>query len=203
MLLKRSVIEEVGGYDPYALAEDAELTIRITAKDYLLPVVPEAETWEQEPENLKVFIKQRTRWLIGNLYLLEKLFYDPTFWRGKVLYHTGQHLLTYFFFVIMLLFSNVWVVLNLVGVDLPVLTQPLLMIWFLSYMVFSFQVVGSMIFNQNTSAINLLVGMFMYFTYSQLFLILLFRAIYSYSVSRLRGKTIAWDKTKRYKEGQV
>lgn len=203
MLLKRSVIEEVGGYDPYALAEDAELTIRITARDYLLPIVPEAETWEQEPENLKVFIKQRTRWLIGNLYLLEKLFYDPTYWRGKVLYHTGQHLLTYFFFVIMLLFSNVWFVLSLVGVDLPVLTQPLIMIWFLSYMVFSFQVIGSMIFNQNTSAINLIVGMIMYFTYSQLFLILLVRAIYFYSISRLRGKTIAWDKTKRYKEEPV
>lgn len=203
MLLKRSVIEEVGGYDPYALAEDAELTIRITARNYLLPVVPEAETWEQEPENLKAFIKQRTRWLIGNLYLLEKLFHDPTFWRGKALYHTGQHLLTYFFFVIMLLFSNTWFVLSLIGMNMPVLTQPLIMIWFLSYMIFSFQVIGSMIFNKNTSATNLFVGMIMYFTYSQLFLILLFRASYSYAISRIRGKTIAWDKTKRFKEEQI
>nr|WP_306584265.1 glycosyltransferase family 2 protein [Exiguobacterium sp. SL14] len=48
MLLKRDVIEELGGYDPYALAEDAELTMRITALGYTLPVVYEAETWEQE-----------------------------------------------------------------------------------------------------------------------------------------------------------
>src|SRR5690606_778698 len=38
MLLRRSVLEELGGYDVLALAEDAELTVRLTAKGYLLPV---------------------------------------------------------------------------------------------------------------------------------------------------------------------
>lgn len=56
----------------YAIAEDAELTLRITQKGYLLPIVPESVTWEQEPEHLKILIKQRTRWLQGNLYILEK-----------------------------------------------------------------------------------------------------------------------------------
>ena len=32
MLLRRSALEELGGYDPYAIAEDAELTLRITQK---------------------------------------------------------------------------------------------------------------------------------------------------------------------------
>lgn len=69
-------------------------------------------------------------------------------------------------------------------------------------LVFLFQVVGSMIFNKNLLAINLIVGMIMYFTYLQLFLILLFRAINS--ISRLRGKTISWKKTtKRYIEEHV
>ena len=72
MLLRRSALEELGGYDPYAIAEDAELTLRITQKGYLLPIVPESVTWEQEPEHLKILIKQRTRWLQGNLYILEK-----------------------------------------------------------------------------------------------------------------------------------
>ena len=54
MLLRRSALEELGGYDPYAIAEDAELTLRITQKGYLLPIVPESVTWEQEPEHLKI-----------------------------------------------------------------------------------------------------------------------------------------------------
>ena len=32
MLLRRAALEELGGYDPYAIAEDAELTLRITQK---------------------------------------------------------------------------------------------------------------------------------------------------------------------------
>src|SRR5690606_24851038 len=86
MLLRRSVLEELGGYDVLALAEDAELTVRLTAKGYLLPVVPTSRTWEQEPEQIKTFIKQRTRWLTGNIYLLEKSLLDLTHWRGKTFF---------------------------------------------------------------------------------------------------------------------
>ncbi|MDX1701544.1 MAG: glycosyltransferase family 2 protein, partial [Melioribacteraceae bacterium] len=50
MLLRRSIINELGGYDPYAIAEDAELTLRITQQGYFLPIVPTSITWEQEPE---------------------------------------------------------------------------------------------------------------------------------------------------------
>lgn len=63
MLLKRSVVEALGGYDVYALAEDAELTIRITASNQAIVVVPQAVTWEQEPETLHALIRQRTRWV--------------------------------------------------------------------------------------------------------------------------------------------
>ena len=48
MLLRRSAPEELGGYDPYAIAEDAELTLRIT-KRLSLTNRPESVTWEQEP----------------------------------------------------------------------------------------------------------------------------------------------------------
>ena len=44
MLLRRDVIEEAGGYDPKALAEDAELTVRVASLGYLLPVVHHART---------------------------------------------------------------------------------------------------------------------------------------------------------------
>ncbi|PAF39916.1 N-acetylglucosaminyltransferase, partial [Terribacillus saccharophilus] len=66
MLLRRSVLQEAGGYDLYALAEDAELTVRLTALGWKLPVVHHSKTWEQEPEKISIFVRQRTRWLTGN-----------------------------------------------------------------------------------------------------------------------------------------
>ncbi|WP_079506474.1 glycosyltransferase [Mesobacillus jeotgali] len=203
MLLKRCVLEEMGGYDPYALAEDSELTIRVTAKGYTIPVVHEARTWEQEPENLKVFIRQRTRWLIGNIYILEKSFKDLSYWKGRTFYHSLQHVITYFFFVIFLLFSNIWFILSLIEVDLPKVESPLLMFWFMSYIVYSFQIISGLVLDKTVSAYNIIVGIIMYFTYAQLFLILLTKSFYSYISSRVRNKTIEWDKTRRFKGEQI
>lgn len=199
MLLRRAVIEELSGYDPYALAEDAELTIRITQKGYVLPIVPYAQTWEQEPENLPTFLKQRTRWLIGNLYLLEKSFRDIHFWKGKTFFHSMQHLLTYFVFIFFLITSNVIFVGSLLGVEFPEMAAPLLMIWLMSYIVYSIQIISSLAVNQQISLTSLLVGAIMYFTYAQLFVILLIRAIVIYLYHRVKGLTIGWDKTKRFK----
>src|SRR5690606_27631163 len=104
-----------GWYDPWALAEDAELTMRISTAGYTLPVVAEAVTWEQEPENIKTFIKQRTRWLMGNLYLLEKSFLNRSYWKKKALLHSVHHVLTYFLFAFLLLFSHVTAMMGLAG----------------------------------------------------------------------------------------
>ena len=55
MLLRRSALEELGGYDPYAIAEDAELTLRITQK-VISYQSSESVTWEQEREHLKFLL---------------------------------------------------------------------------------------------------------------------------------------------------
>jgi cellulose synthase/poly-beta-1,6-N-acetylglucosamine synthase-like glycosyltransferase len=199
MLLKRSVIEELGGYDPYALAEDAELTIRITAMGKTLPVVSTSQTWEQEPEKLSIFIRQRTRWLTGNIYLLEKSFREISYWKGKTFIHTIQHTLTYFLFVILLLFSHVWFVLGLMGLELPNFSSPLLLFWFMSYIVYTSQVLSAMVLDRNISPFNIFVGCIMYFTYAQLFIVLLMKSLFSYVISRVKKKTITWDKTVRFR----
>lgn len=199
MLLRRSVLEEMGGYDVYALAEDAELTVRITAAGYLLPVVPDSWTWEQEPERLKTFIKQRTRWLTGNIYLLEKSFHDISHWRGKTFAITIQHLMTYLVFVLLLLFSDIFFVLSLSGYTLPDIRAPLLILWFMSYIVYTSQLLSALVIDRNVTFKNVCFVLIMYFTYAQLFIILLVRSASVYIWSRLRGKTIGWDKTQRFK----
>ena len=203
MLLKRQVLEELGGYDPYALAEDGELTIRITVAGYKLPVVPTSVTWEQEPEHLKIFIRQRIRWLIGNLYMLEKSFRDISQWKGRTFLLTLQHVLTYFVFLILLLVSDIFFIASLAGADVPHVQSPLLLLWFMSYVVYTAQLLSAIVIDKNVTPINVLFIIIMYFTYAQLFVILLTKSAFQYIGSRIRGETIAWDKTKRFKKGEV
>lgn len=198
MLLKRKVLEDVGGYDVYALAEDAELTIRITAAGYRLPVVPTARTWEQEPENVKTFVKQRTRWLIGNIYLLEKSFQEFRFWRGRTFVLSLQHVLTYLVFILLLLFSDIVFILSLTGYELPPFDYPLLILWFMSYVVYTSQLLSAIVVEQEVSFVNVLFMLIMYFTYAQLFIILLLRSFAIYFWNKLRKQTIGWDKTVRF-----
>lgn len=199
MLLRRSVLEDAGGYDPYALAEDAELTIRLTAAGLRLPVVPESHTWEQEPENLKIFIKQRTRWLIGNIYLLEKSFHDLSHWKGRTFVLSVQHVLTYLIFILLLLFSDVFFIMSLLGYTLPEMKAPLLILWFMSYIVYTTQLLSAVVVDRNVSFTNIIFVLIMYFTYAQVFVIMLVRAFYIYIKSRIQNKTIGWDKTQRFK----
>lgn len=199
MLLRRSIIEKLGGYDVYALAEDAELTVRLTAAGYVLPVIPTSRTWEQEPETLKAFIKQRTRWLTGNLYLLEKSMKDWSHWKGRTFVLSMQHLFTYLIFVLMLLISDVFFILSISGLDIPNIGAPLMMLWFMTYIVYTAQLLSALVIDRNVSLTNVLYVLVMYFTYAQLFILLLIRSVATYTWSKLRKKTIAWDKTQRFK----
>ncbi|MCH1624602.1 glycosyltransferase family 2 protein [Ferdinandcohnia quinoae] len=198
MLLKRSVLEDLGGYDVYALAEDAELTIRVTAAGYQLPVIPSSRTWEQEPEKVKTFIKQRTRWLTGNIYLLEKSLHDLSHWKGKTFILSIQHVLTYLVFVLLLLFSDIFFIMSVTGYELPQMRAPLLILWFMSYIVYTSQLLSAIVIDRNVSLLNVLFVLIMYFTYAQLFIILLMRSFSIYIWSRIRKKTIGWDKTVRF-----
>ncbi|MGG4033977.1 glycosyltransferase family 2 protein [Paenibacillus cisolokensis] len=45
LIIRRDILERVGEYDPYALAEDADLTLTLTHIGGLLPIVPDARTW--------------------------------------------------------------------------------------------------------------------------------------------------------------
>ena len=71
-VMRKSVLDEVGGWDEDALTEDAELSIRIYETGRRIRLVPDAVTWEQEPEQLAVWFRQRRRWARGHNYVLAK-----------------------------------------------------------------------------------------------------------------------------------
>ena len=67
-----SLIRQLNGWDEEALTEDSELSIRIYEAGYKIKYIPYAITYEQEPQEWKVWIKQRMRWVRGNNYVVSK-----------------------------------------------------------------------------------------------------------------------------------
>lgn len=71
-LIRKNILDKLNGWDTKAIAEDTEISFRIYSLGYKISFMPLAETYEQEPETLKVWFKQRTRWVEGNIYVLRK-----------------------------------------------------------------------------------------------------------------------------------
>lgn len=196
MLLKRSVIYEMGGYDPYALAEDAELTIRLASKNYIIAVDPHSQTWEQEPQDITSLIKQRTRWLQGNLYVMGKFFRTPSWWTGKAYVHLAFYLFTFIIFLIILAISNIFFVLGILGYINIDSNIPYIFLWFLAYFMYTMQLIYALWYDNLLTLKNIAAALIMYFTYAQLFLIIFIRTLYVFVKDKKQGR-VHWDKTQR------
>ena len=64
---RKSVVKEVGDYHNDILAEDAELTLRILNAGHKIIYEDRAISYEECPETVKEFLKQRDRWSYGIL----------------------------------------------------------------------------------------------------------------------------------------
>jgi cellulose synthase/poly-beta-1,6-N-acetylglucosamine synthase-like glycosyltransferase len=71
-VIRAEAVRELGGWDPHALTEDTELSIRIYQSGHAVAFVPAAVSEEQDPEQLRVWLRQRIRWARGNLYAFRK-----------------------------------------------------------------------------------------------------------------------------------
>ncbi|MFN3547345.1 MAG: glycosyltransferase [Mesorhizobium sp.] len=63
---RRAALEEVGGWDPHNVTEDADLGVRLARFGYRVGVI-EPPTLEDAPETFPVWFRQRTRWFKGFL----------------------------------------------------------------------------------------------------------------------------------------
>lgn len=71
-VFRRSVLQEVGGYDHDTFAEDADLTLKILAIGYHIVYEDRAVAWTEAPEGVLDLIKQRYRWTRGILQAVRK-----------------------------------------------------------------------------------------------------------------------------------
>ncbi|WP_047980348.1 glycosyltransferase family 2 protein [Ornithinibacillus contaminans] len=202
--IRKSILESLGGWDEKALSEDTELSFRLYNLGYHIRFFPSAITWEQEPESLKVWWRQRTRWARGNLYVITKFllgFFKLK--RKKIGIDLVYFLFTYGLFFGGVLLSHAIFILNLF-VDLQ------LTIGFVSYLLL---ITGFLLFvteellalsfekGQLTKR-NFLVVVFMYFTYSQMWLFLVIHAVFLEAKRVLFRQEVKWYKTKRFATDQ-
>ena len=80
-IFRRKAIESAGYYSSDTYAEDADLTLKLLAKDWKIYYEPKAISYTEAPVNLHQLLKQRYRWTRGILQSIrkhKKLLFNPT-----------------------------------------------------------------------------------------------------------------------------
>lgn len=201
-VIRKSIVEEMGGWDEQALTEDSEMTVRLYLAGYNVQLVPTSVSWEQEPESLRVWFKQRRRWVRGFNYVLKKhstrlLHAKPRRIAFEIL---SSHLLYYFFFLAVVI-SDALLVLCLAKVIAIHVPGPYSLVWVFAYATFVLQLVIALSCEPGEdSLVNILLTFVMYFTYCQLWIPVVAAAFYDDFIIR---RAIKWAKTERYQVGTV
>ena len=198
LIIRRNILESLGGWDTSALTEDAELSIQIYEAGYKIKFVPYAVTWEQEPENLSTWFRQRSRWARGNNYLVAKharrlLTIRPRRLGIELLYNLGL----YYIFFSAILLSDLLLIACATGLVRVTVFGPFLEVWLLALGLFVAEVTLALSRAEGEdSFINILLTVLAYFTYCQLWIPVVLKGFYDDYVLR---KARVWDKTKRFK----
>lgn len=201
-VIRRSILEEMGGWDIKALSEDTEISFRIYRMGYYIKMMPLAVTWEQEPHLLKVWFKQRTRWAKGNLYVLAKNFkyvFDAKAgpMRLDVLYYG----MVYFLMLSALVCSDTIFVLGLLGFLHVTLAGFSMLLWGMAILVFVANVMITLAAEKNEFSMeSALLVLLMLFTYSKMWVFVVLKALWLTMQDVIFKKEVKWDKTVRYVE---
>lgn len=199
-ILRRSIIEAIGGWDEKALAEDTEISFRIYTMGYRIKFQPKAVTWEQEPQTISVWFRQRTRWVKGNVYVILKnlpLLIDPK--ARKIRFDLLYFLAIYFLLLTSLVVSDTILILNIFGYIHTTLAGFSGLLWLLAIVLF---IVGTFITitteKGEMSLENLGIIALMYVTYSQMWMVVATYGLVMYIRETILKREAKWYKTERF-----
>lgn len=199
-VIRKSTMESLGGWDTKAIAEDTEISFRIYKMGQRITYIPQAVTWEQEPETLNVWIKQRTRWVKGNIYVLVK--YITNIFRGKqnrVLFDILYFFSVYFLFLTSVVLSDIIFLLGIFKIVTISIPFNFFIIWILSYILFILQVSITLSMEKGESNLsNIFLVALMYFTYSQMWLFVAIKGMIGYFLDAIHKREVKWYKTERF-----
>lgn len=199
-LIRRSIIEEIGGWDTKALAEDTEISFRIYRMGYKIMFMPKAVTWEQEPQTFKVWFKQRTRWVKGNIYVIFKdIKYLFDLKSGPIKFDIIYFTSIYLFGLTASIISDVLFILGLTQLITVNVVGYSLILWILAYIVYGLSIAITLIIEKGEfDLINIGIAMLMYFTYSKMWSVVAMVGFYHYIKDSILKKEAKWYKTERF-----
>ena len=199
-IIRRKIIEDMGGWDPKAVAEDTEISFRIYRMGYYIKFLPQAVTWEQEPQTIKVWFRQRTRWVKGNVYVLIKnmpMLFDRK--AGQVRFDLCYFISTYFLLLSSLVVSDGVFFLNACGWAHTTLAGFSYLLWALAILLFIISTFVTVTTEKGEMTVeNVAIIGLMYFTYSKLWMIVAIYGIIQYIKERALNMETKWYKTERF-----
>jgi len=199
-IIRRHIVESIGGWDVNAIAEDMEISFRIYQMGYKIKFFPAAVTWEQEPQNLPVWMKQRKRWANGNFYVLAKHFH-LLFKRNNhaIKFDIVYFLSIYILFLSAVLISDIMFIMGAMDLLHLNLEASSILFWIIAYITFVFSLMVTLVNEKGESGIdNILLVMIMYFTYCQLWIAVAVMGFFEYVKSVIGKKQVTWYKTERF-----
>ncbi|MGL5916299.1 MAG: glycosyltransferase family 2 protein, partial [Culicoidibacterales bacterium] len=186
-IVEREFLESQGGWDTKALSEDTALGFSILQSGKKIALESRSEAYQQEPEDLATYMKQRKRWAKGNFYVIVKNFTDffsiKYSWRVKLelFFYTA----TYFWFMITVIISDILFILGVTAFILsPIFPQftevfdlriylNFTFAWLCLALIYALQINMALAFDKGQSTLaNFLLSLVSYVTYSQIFLVI-------------------------------
>ncbi|MGA9363243.1 MAG: glycosyltransferase [Bacteroidota bacterium] len=199
-VVRRNLLERIGGWDERAITEDSELSIRIYMEGFRIKYIPYARTNEQEPEKWKVWVGQRTRWVRGNNYVISKFVRHAPRFRNKFLAFEVFYLLSlYYVFLIAIIVSDLLFILSALGLVVITLPGPYTTVWILAIILFLLEIFLALSYDREDTLANLLLTSMMYITYCQSWIYVVLRGLYLDLVKR---EERVWVKTVRFDVGR-
>ncbi len=203
-VIRRNIIDEMGGWDTKALSEDTEISFRLYRMGYYIKFMPLAVTWEQEPQKLKQWFKQRTRWAKGNLYVLIKNFkyaFDPQ--AGPMRLDVFFYALVYVLMLTSLICSDTIFILGILGLCHVTLGGFSTLLWAMAVLLFVLNVLITLSVEKNEfNGESALLILLMLFTYSKMWVAVVIKAVWLSIQDAVFDKEVVWDKTERFEESQ-
>ncbi len=196
LVIRRSLLDKLNGWDENAITEDSELSIRIYKEGYRIKFIPYSVTYEQEPESWKVWIKQRTRWVRGNNYVGKKFLKEIPAFKNKFLAVEMLYLLSlYYIFLVAIVSSDILFLLGLFNVVMISLPGPYTTVWAIALVLFILEILLALSYDREDRFANLLLTILMYFTYCQFWIYIVGKAIY---LDVVKKEKRTWVKTVRF-----
>jgi cellulose synthase/poly-beta-1,6-N-acetylglucosamine synthase-like glycosyltransferase len=196
-VIRREVIEQLGGWDEDAMTEDAELSIRMYINGWKIKYIPYAVTYEQEPERWDVWLRQRTRWVRGNNYVALKFLRRRREIKSRRVQLEVFYLFAmYYIFFIAIIISDFIFLLTATGLVAIPLPGPYTLVWILAIVLFLAEIMLALSYDREDSPKALFYMGLMYFSYCQLWIFVVARAFF---LDVIKKEKRTWVKTVRFR----